>query len=613
MTTRLQRAIRLLGCLCLLACSSPTSAAVDTSLADDIRHELRQQRLAGAVWSLVDADGTVTEGAAGERDAVAHLPMTSSTRVHIGSVTKTLIAVGALRLVTQGKLALDAPIEPFLGGVRIDNPWASRRPVTLRTLLDHTAGLDDGRLNQMFSLRTSPEMPLREAFVAPAPALVVRQPPGESFSYSNTGYTLVAIAIETVVGERYEDWLQRELLQPLDMRDSTFHFVHQQTREGQGLAWGHLDDLRRIGALPVVLRPAGQFTTTARDMARFARFLLGDGRAADGRRLVDTPLLRMMGQPSGTAAARSGLPAGYGLGLGTQIRAGVAGACHSGSIVGYRAMLCLYPAQRKAFFLSINTDAEDADYRAFDARMVSALSLQPEGSIPAPAVARWTGEDPRGLYRLDPSRFEAFRYFDRLTAIVRLRDGGGGVLELAPLEGKVRRLQPWPGGIAGGQLYSAEPEVGPTHVLHVGLDGRLRLSDGYRSYVRTAEWQWWALWSNLALGVAGLVWFLLVAPWRGLRAPARAALPGIALAWGWGLVAALFLFQPLLALGDLTPASGGLYAMSCAMIPLALWQVWRSLRQTSRWARADLLAALAILQWSAVLVWHGALPFALWR
>lgn len=604
------------------AAEAPTDAlpapADLAALRDLIEAELRRQKLAGAVWSMADADGGIAVGAAGERDAVRHLPMTEDTQVHIGSVTKTLIAVGALILVSEGRLALDAPVEPQLDGVRFENPWSTRHPVTLRTLLDHTAGLDDARLSQMFSLRASPDQPLREAFAEQGYRLPVRKPPGAAFSYSNTGYTLVAMAIESVVGGRYETWLERALLQPLGMRDSSFGFVDQAAPGGERLAWGHLDDLRHSGALAVALRPAAQFTTTAGDMARFAQFLLGDGRAPDGSRLVDARLLRAMGHPSDTRAVRAGLPSGYGLGLGRQVRGGVAGECHSGNIVGFRAMLCRYPEQRRAFFLAINTDAENADYRRFDALMVDALGLPSSatGDDASPAAA--AAPPVSGRFVIDPSRFERFRYLDLLTAVIALEPVEDGI-ELRRFGGSPRLLQPVSVGPDGSRLYATRGEPGITHVLHREQDGRLWLSDGYRTHVQIADVQWWGLWINLGLGVAGLLWFLLVAPWRCLRRPPSTHPPtyrpyaGVLMAWGLALAAPWFLLQPMVAIGDPTIASVWLYIASGATVPLLLYQLWRSLRHRGRLARLDAVAAIAVLQWCAVLAATGALPFALWR
>src|SRR5690606_33140698 len=140
---------------------------------------------------------------------------------------KTLIATGLLQLVTAGQVDLDAPVVRYLPALHMPNRWQATDPVRVRQLLDHTAGLDDIRLWQMFSTRATPDTPLLDAFSRDPSLLVIRTPPGTRFSYSNMGYTVAGMVIEAVTGERYETWLDRELLHPLGMHDSTFGFTTQ--------------------------------------------------------------------------------------------------------------------------------------------------------------------------------------------------------------------------------------------------------------------------------------------------------------------------------------------------------------------------------------------------
>lgn len=76
-------------------------------------------------------------------------------------------------------------------------------------------------------------------------------------------------------------------------------------------------------------------TTTAADLLHLLRFIASDGQIG-GRRLIDTGLLRAMGRPHGTAAARAAVTTGDGLGLFTRDRHGAVGLCHGGSTAGWR-------------------------------------------------------------------------------------------------------------------------------------------------------------------------------------------------------------------------------------------------------------------------------------
>jgi CubicO group peptidase (beta-lactamase class C family) len=201
--------------------------------------------LAGAVYSIVDGDATQV-GAVGLFDATTRAELSPDSRVHVGSVAKTMIALGVLRLVSQGRVDLDAPVATLLPALRFDNDWDTRSPVRLRHLLDHTSGLDDARMWQMFSAKAEPSTPLVEAFTRDSSVLRIRTEPGTRMSYSNMSYTLAAMVIESATGERYEAWLDRELLAPLGMHDSSFEFVTQAGAHADArLAWGHNDDLSR--------------------------------------------------------------------------------------------------------------------------------------------------------------------------------------------------------------------------------------------------------------------------------------------------------------------------------------------------------------------------------
>ncbi|MBY0434480.1 MAG: beta-lactamase family protein [Cyclobacteriaceae bacterium] len=346
-------------------------AQTDQDLKNEISKALIEEGLTGAVWSMVDADGKITMDAAGLNSKETGKPLKPTDRVNIGSITKTLIATGILRLATENKLDLNNPVGNYLPQFTFDNQWQASNPITVRHLLDHTSGLTDIRLWQIFSEHAKPNSPLEFAFTQHPNVLKVHAPPGEVFSYSNMGYTLLAMIIESVTNEKYESCLDRNLLAPLGMTNSTFQFVSQVGDNADAnLAFGHLDNQIIYAALPMYLRPAGQFTTTAYDMAKFAQFLLSDG-TINGQEFIHHDYLSQMGQAQNTVSKQKGLLVGYGLGAMTRDRHGVVGLAHSGNIVGYHAMLYWFPKFKKAFFISHNMDSETANYERFNAIFIN--------------------------------------------------------------------------------------------------------------------------------------------------------------------------------------------------------------------------------------------------
>lgn len=593
--------------------ASPSLEAQTASVAfeDRLDAALKEEGLTGAAWGVRLVSGEVTLGQTGYRDAENKLPFQGDTRFHVGSVTKALLATGVLRLVSQGLVDLDSPVRQYLPQLEFDNPWSSTHPVTVRHLLDHSAGLDDARLWQMFSTRVRPDTPLVEAFSRNPDVLRVRSRPGSRFSYSNMGYGLLGMIVESVTGERYESYLDRELLGPLGMHDSSFEFTTQEgDRADPRLAWGHIDDGSRYGAVPIMLRPAGQFTTTAADWMRFAVFLVGDGTIG-GEHFIAPDLMRARGIASTTQASRAGLEAGYALGLSRLDRYGSVGLCHSGNVVGFSALMCVYPDSGQAFLISINTDSETANYlRVYEiiaGTLEHAKPITPETSPPPGDITDW-----EGLYVLAPNRFESFRYLDTVFGFAEI-EWMNGNLVFDPFQGNTRLLRP-----TGGYLFSANDRNKISHVLLRDESNIPLLSDGYRTYQQVNPGLLYGLWVSLAFGLLGILWFLvtgMIALLRhglaGFLSPAGIAVIGVL-----GLLAPVpfFFTQSFMALGDMTTASV-LLAGATILLPLTMLAVvWRVTQVEGRTV-ADCIhgiAAMAVLQWCAVLVHFDMLPFRLW-
>lgn len=585
--------------------------ANEANLQEDIEKILVEESLTGIAWTLIGENGQASLGTAGLQDNRAGLAFAADTRFHVGSLTKALLATGVLRLVTEGHIELDAPVLRYLPDLFSYKPPAGFSDITVRHLLDHTAGLNDSHIWQMFSERANANAPLITAFPDPEVQLRVRSEPGSRFSYSNMGYTLLGMIIEAVVGDRYETYLDKQVLAPLAMHDSTFAFTSQ---EGEGadptLAWGHVDDGSRYTASPMFLRPAGQFTTTAADLARFADFLLGNG-AIDSRIALGEALMRSRGKPFGTEAANGGLIAGYALGLGRRDRHGVVGYCHGGNTVGFVAMLCIFPEDHKAFAYSVNTDSETANYGRLEKLFIEALEITeappPSTVDPTSDISEWYGR-----YILSPNRFQMFEYLDTVFGAIKV-SADGDSLAMTSMQRDARQLRP-----VGDRLYSANDRATTSHVFLRGDNGEYLISDGFLTYEKVSTVYLAAHWTSIISGLAGLLWILVAGSislvryrsemFRRTEAPAYFA--------SVLLFAPIpfFLTQSFMALGDFTLASF-LLATATLLLPIGMLSTIILARKRWRMSRIELLhgaAAILVLQWCTILVATNMLPFRLW-
>lgn len=351
-------------------------------------------------------------------------------------------------------------------------------------------------------------------------------------------------------------------------------------------------------------------------MARLARFLMGDGHLPGqdgGAPFVAPALLAALARPAGTDAARAGLRIGHGLALAMRDRHGVVGACHPGTTYGFRAMLCLYPDQGKAFFVAINTDSETADYERFNRRLIDALQLAPARPAAAPAAPCAARGDWQGMYVPAASAVASLAWVDTVFNPVYVKPTAAG-LEVLSLQAEPLRLAP-----AGAGLWRAAGRIEPSHVLLVDAGGRRALSNGMRNHERVAWAYMLLLWASAALCGAGLLYVLAAGTWdavrRRLRRSDAVAIPYFAVL-ALALPAPFLLTQSFMRLGEIT-AGSVLLALVTGLLPVAmlagLARTFRSGPQHPRRRVADRIGIGAALQGLLVLAAWGMLPFVLWR
>ncbi len=223
----------------LTACAS-FSQSVNTRVSSTMHQLLQEQQLSGLVGCLVDQD-SIQLFSAGVKNLRTGEKLHEGQRMQVGSITKTVLALGILKMVTEKKLELDEPVKKYLPDLPLD-PWESKQPVTIRHLLDHTAGLSDLRFWHFFSSSSNPTTPLRLFYEKNRAVVKVFAQPGTVFSYSNMGYTLLGMVIEAITQQPYETYLDKHLLAPLSLTNSTFGFVQQ---EGAGGGSSHLPSAGR--------------------------------------------------------------------------------------------------------------------------------------------------------------------------------------------------------------------------------------------------------------------------------------------------------------------------------------------------------------------------------
>ena len=594
--------------LILLLFLSSISVAQDNETLDGkLKKAITNENLTGAVWSTI-SDDIITTGAIGLKNADTKEILENDDRVLIGSVTKTLIATAILRLVSQGKLDIDSPVHKILPKILFDNPWRENNPVTIRDLLNHTSGIEDARFWQVFSTESTSTTPLEYIFSKNPSVLKVRTIPGTRFSYSNMGYSFLGLIIEKITQEPYENYLDKNLLVPLGMNSSTFQFTTQKGENvDQHLAMGHFDNGTTQENIPMFLRPAGQFTTTAKDMVLLAKFLMSDG-VINEKSFIDKELLNQMGNPISTESYKNGLTSGYQFGLSYRDRYGVVGKFHRGNTIGYRATFYLFPEQKKGFFISYNTDSETANYENFNSIFINYLGINKPQKLKVKNNLPSNIKDFYGYYKMNPVRFEMFAYLDLLFNSIKVEQENNKLI-LQSIQNETYSLLP-----VGSNLFRKEDRVKPSHVLYKN-DTTPMISDGLVTYEKVSLFYLGLMWLSLILGLVGIIiilfrGFYLLFQKQLFNHNQTITLPFLSII-GLLIPFPFLLNQSFLNLGDFTFANI-LLAIATGFSTLAMIfgirKIWKNKTLT-----IDTIGTLFILQWTLVLIYWGIFPFRLWH
>ncbi len=172
----------------------------------------------GVNIALVKNGKTVWTKAYGYANLEEGTKMTTDTYCRVESISKSVTAWGIMKLVEQGKIDLDAPVTDYIKNWTFPKSKFPVEDITIRQLLSHTSGMPLGTIGVRYS--PNEDMPtLKESLTNDA---ILQNNPGESFSYSNTGFNILELLIEEVTGRDFSTHIEQEVLMPLGMKNSSF-------------------------------------------------------------------------------------------------------------------------------------------------------------------------------------------------------------------------------------------------------------------------------------------------------------------------------------------------------------------------------------------------------
>jgi CubicO group peptidase (beta-lactamase class C family) len=290
-----------------------------------LKQYVDEGRLPGAV-TMVLRDGRVGYlQAVGFRDREASAPMQTDSIFRIASQTKALVSVGIMQLQEEGRLRIADPVGRYLPefaktSVGVARPEGggydvvpARRPITIRDLLTHTAGLgygsgltadrwkEAGIQGWYFADRDEP----MAATVARMASLPFNAHPGERFVYGY-GTDVLGVVIEKITGQSLDVFVRERITEPLRMHDTHFYLprdnanrlvvVYSRTTSGLARApatGGMFSQGAYVDGPRKSLSGGAGLLSTASDYARFLQALLNGGEL-DGVRILGRKSVELM-------------------------------------------------------------------------------------------------------------------------------------------------------------------------------------------------------------------------------------------------------------------------------------------------------------------------------
>jgi CubicO group peptidase (beta-lactamase class C family) len=276
-----------------------------------LRQKSDANEIPGVVAMAATSKEVTYQGAFGKRDLSKDDAMTADSVFWIASMTKAVTAAGAMQLVEQGKLSLEAPISnvlPDLAAPQVLEGFDSqgepklrpaRNPITLRHLMTHTAGfcynLWNGDMVQYLEKTGLPAITTGQNDALKTP---LTSDPGTRWEYG-INIDFVGKAVEAASGKRLDAYLRDHLFTPLGMTDTGFKIGDAQRKRLVGMHARGPDGLTPIPFEleqdPEFHMGGGGLYSTAGDYIRFTQMILNKGRG-NGNQVLKAETVATMGQ-----------------------------------------------------------------------------------------------------------------------------------------------------------------------------------------------------------------------------------------------------------------------------------------------------------------------------
>ncbi|MFN8573932.1 MAG: serine hydrolase domain-containing protein [Gemmatimonadaceae bacterium] len=457
--------------------TTPLSAQSSSAVANDpdvlaaerlfsawLDAQIAYRGLPGIAVGVVSDQELVWAKGFGLADVSTKRPMTPTTLFRMASHSKLFTATSIMQLREQGKLRLDDPVTKYL-------PWFSLKPaeendgeVTIEQLLTHSSGLPREAGDHWVTNQFPTPDEIRHLMADRQAAF----PPATRWKYSNLAYTIAGMVVEAVSGQKWADYVQGHIFDPLGMTASSVDKNDPSLTVGYGR---RMPDGSRAVIPFIDARGMGAATgisSSVEDMAKFVEAQFRTGKMG-GRQLLSTGSLREMHR---VRSVEENWGSGTAIGFAISRINNRTFVGHGGGYLGNTTNTLIQLDDKVGVIVLTNTN--DSDPSGIARQLMSTVGAAvAKAAKPTPTVVMWDPSWARfaGLYRGAWGDEQVVLMKDRLVLITPNAPNVDNPVTLEPLgNGRFRFIAATGGG-----------EVG--EVVHFGEEGgrvtRLYVGDGY--------------------------------------------------------------------------------------------------------------------------------------
>lgn len=306
-----------------------------------IENSMKQQGITGLAVGIIKDEKIIKTKGYGSANLEYNIPVTPNTIFKIGSVSKHIVAVAVMKLVEEGRLRLNDPVNKFYKDA--PSHWSK---ITIRHLLNHTSGLQR-------------ESPAFQGMLAKPDSVLIRAaykdslvfPTGSKWQYCNLGYFILADIIRKTTGYSFAKYMEEEIFIKNGLSKTQTTSLSDIVPD-RAMGYEHHGGDTVLNAENfVALRPSGAFLSNINDMMKWEMLIQSNKiLSKNGWQQMWQDIVRISyNNPDGS-------PIYYGYGLNVTDYKNRKLVFHRGSMPGFQSIYCRFPDEKTAIVILTNSE-----------------------------------------------------------------------------------------------------------------------------------------------------------------------------------------------------------------------------------------------------------------